>query len=302
MSESAMTRRQGAAWLLTAMLAPLAHASGLGWTNLALYAAAALPLWLLPGKMDGLPKPILLLEWGSVILAGASILPASGSYWPGRASEQVVPAVLLILAAMTGNVRRGANAAGILCWMTGILGAIVLYMGTQGIELRWLRPVPVVWNPVLAGTMLLPGLSVLWPEKPGKSMCGIAVLAAVLGVLVQGTLGAEAAEMLSAPFYEMARSLRLGSLSRLEPVGSVMLTLSWFALCLYLVMGARTLLEEAGIGEQKALWTGTVAMCLLIGMKETTKLPAQPLWSGILWFGIPLWNFFKKAKKDEKRC
>lgn len=302
MPDSIMTRKQAGAWLLTAMLAPLARVSGAGWTTIAASAAIALPLWLLPGCFETLPKPILFLEWGSVILAGMEILPAAGSCWPGAQSETVVPVVLLLLAAMTENVPRSANAAGILCWMVGILGAAVLCMSVQGVRLNWMQPAPLQWNPQLLLVLLLPGLSSCWPEKPRKSLLGTAAMAVVLGVLVQGSLSAAVAGRLEAPFYEMARSLRLGSLSRLEPVCSIMLTLSWFALCLYLVMAAKTILEASGIQGKPALWAGVIGMGLGVILHTKSRLPAWPLGTGILWVFLPLTNFLKRSKKDEKRC
>ena len=300
MSDSVMTGRQASAWLLTAMLAPLAHEAGAGWSSVALYAAILLPFWLLPRSFENLPRPILWLEWLTVILSAAAILPASGSYWPGSQSETAVPLVLLTLAAMTGTLHRSVNLGGILCWMTVLLGALIFYMSMQGVRLPWLRPAPIRWKRSLLLVLLLPGLSALWPVPCKKSFWGIALLGAVLGVLVQGNLSASAAETLRAPFYEMTRSLRLGSLTRLEPVGSVLLTLSWFALALYLLMSAKTLLERAKIPPNEALFACNIALFIALLLQEAAASDALSCAAAVLWFAVPFQNFEICRKKMKK--
>ena len=122
----------------------------------------------------------------------------------------------------------------------------------------------------------------------------------MLGVLVQGNLSVSAAGKLRAPFYEMARSLRLGSLSRLEPVGSVMLTLGWFALALYLLMSAKTLLERAEIPSEQALFACKIALFFALLLQETGNTAALSCAAMILWFAVPFLNFKISRKKMKK--
>lgn len=296
-----MNRRQKNAWLLTAMLAPLAHAAGAGWLSIALAAGVLLPLTMLPGRFEGLSKPILWLEWGSVILTAGLLLPNSGNYWPGRASEIVVPVTLLVLAGLTENVRRGANVAGTLCWMTGGLFLFILYTGIQGVRMQWLKPEPIAWNQVLILTMLLPRLALLWEvpqKKSGYAILWIGLIGIILGILVQGNLSAMVAKAEDAPFYLMARSLRMGSLTRLEPVVSLALTFSWFCLSLYLVMAGKTFLRMAEVGPKAALWgtVGAVSGAIMINMQD--KLHIVQIVALILWVLTPSLRFVNGSKKD----
>lgn len=300
MSDSKINSRQKNAWLLTAMLAPLAHAAGVGWMSMVLAAGVLLPLSMLPGNFQGLSKPLLWLEWISVVLAGGLLLPDSGNYWPGRASEIVVPVTLLVLAGLTENVRRGANVAGILCWMTGGLFLFILYTGLQGVHMQWLKPETIPWSRILILTMLVPRLSILWDTRrtAGRTFLWIGILGMILGVLVQGNLSAQIANGEDAPFYLMARSLRMGSLSRLEPVVSLTLTFSWFCFSLYLVMAGKTFLQMAGVCSKAALWStiGAITGTMFINMQG--KLHIVEFAVMILWILTPYLHFRKSMKKD----
>lgn len=298
-----MNSRQKNAWLMTAMMAPLAHAAGVGWMSMALAAGVLLPFAMLPGSFEGLSRPLLWLEWGSVILAGTLLLPAAGTYWPARASEIVVPVTLLVLAGLTENVRRGSNVAGILCWMTMGLFLFIFYMGIQGVHMEWLKPEPVLWSQTLILTMLVPRLSLLWEgteKKSGSVFLWIGVIGLLLGALIQGNLSAQVAQTENAPFYLMARSLRMGSLSRLEPVVSVALTFSWFCLSLYLVMAGKTFLRMAGMEPRWALWRTVGAMSGAIAFNMKDKLHVVQIAAVILWIVTPCLHFKKRSKKDDK--
>lgn len=298
-----MNSRQKNAWLLTAMMAPLAHAAGAGWLSMTLAAGALLPFSLLPGRFEGLSKPVLWLEWGSVVLAAALLMPASGAYWPARASEIAIPVTLLVLAGLTENVRRGSNVAGVLCWMTMGLFLFISYMGIQGVHLEWLKPEPIPWNQTLMLTMLVPRLALLWemPRKKSEATyLWIGVIGLFLGILVQGNLSVQVAQAEEAPFYLMARSLRMGSLSRLEPVVSLALTFSWFCLSLYLVMAGKSFLRMAGEGSKPALWGTVGAMCGAIAFNMQDRLRIVQIAAVILWIVMPCLHFQKRSKKDEK--
>ncbi len=284
------------------MMAPLAHATGAGWFSIALAAGVFLPLTLLPGSFESINTPLAWLEWISVILAGCMLLPASGNYWPGTASEIVVPITLLVLVGLTENVRRCANVAGVLCWIIGGLFLFIVYMGIQGIHVEWLKPNPIPWEPTLILTMLMPRLSILWKkeEKTTGSTGWLGAVGIALAILVQGNLSAAVASQENAPFYLMARSLRMGSLSRLEPVVSLALTLSWFCFAMYITMSGKKMLEIAGVKEKWALWgtVGTMCTALLIGLADKRYFVQIPV--TILWVVIPFFYAKKEMKKFEK--
>ena len=274
-------------WILTAMLAPLAHASGAGWATMLLAAVVLLPLAALPVPRKPPGKLLLWLGWGSVAAAAAVLLPASGSYWPGRSSEIVVPLVLLLLAGLTQNETRSANAAGILGWGVGLMGAAVWVLAMKEVRPAWLRPQLTSWNGSLVFPMLLPVL--FRSQMPGRKnwLFLAAGLAAILGILVQGNLSLGIAGQQNAPFYEMAGSLRVGSLSRLEPMVSLLLTFSWYSLALALVMAGKSYLCQIGLTGRTALWLTVMAMGggILFGVQDEIKDAAK---IGILvWLMLP---------------
>ncbi len=266
-----------------------------------LAAAVFLPISVLPGNFEGLSKPLLALEWASTVLAVTVLLPASGSYWPGKGSEVAVPLVLLVLAGLTANESRGANVAGMLGWIVGLMSAAVWVLGMKGVRAQWLQPERMPWREELILPLMLPALMKIWKkERTARAALGIGVMAAVLGILVQGNLSIAVAQQEAAPFYLMARSLRLGSLSRMEPLVSMLLTFSWFSLGLYLVMAGKAFLVRAGIKEHYALWMTVAAAggLIVINMQDTMRIAAKA--AVVLWIVAPMLRLKNKSKKDEK--
>ena len=306
MSHMKLHPRQAAAWMLLSLLAPMCHASGAGWGSVLLASAALLPLSTLPGDFDRLPPWALWLEWGTVVLTAALLLPESGGDWPGRYSKPVVALVLLVLAGLSHSPGRSARACAALAMLALPMVLLVGLLAGKELRLCWLCPGEPRWEMGLLLPLLLPRLQLLWKERGKTPVLLTAGLgAAALTALVQGILSPRVAAMESAPFYQMACSLRLGSLSRLEPLVSAVLTFSWYALSAYLVMAGAALLTRTGLEQGRAVWlsAGAMAALILSGWQlPRWSLLALALLGWILTPILPLQNKSKKIKKDEKRC
>ena len=122
------------------------------------------------------------------------------------------------------------------------------------------------------------------------------------GALAQGVLSPAVASGAGDAFYETGRTLRLGILSRMEPVTAVAATLGWYATGVLLIASAQRLAGRHGLkGKMVKVCAGALAAAgFCIG-------DAVPAWTvvGITvfgWIATPLWTEKRNFKKDEKRC
>lgn len=239
---------------LLAVSAPLAHYSGVGYMAVLLAAGAMLPLTVLAG--DGLrrvsgPEAALELLWLGVAMG--SLIGVSGANWPGEKADVVVPVILLILTAVTGNRERSLRSCSTLFWIIAVPGALVLTAMTGKLEPEWMKPEPGDWTGGLIAALLYPSLNGTDKETDGKQSVMIGLTAVALATLIQGGLGIAAGKMRRSPLYELGRCIGNGGF---EIIVSVVLTISWYG---FASMGMRA---AESLGKRLRL-TGTESRILV---------------------------------------
>ena len=285
--------KQHTLWLLAAASAPLAHFSGCGWLTALMTAAVILPLTLVPGSWEGMPKPLALVQ---IIWLGAVtgiLLKNSAAYWPSD-NDLVVPLTLLALAAATGK-NAAPGIGGVLAFCVGLLALPVALSGAARLEPGWLKGTAAPWPAMLSLVLLFPALPAAGEGRRVRRSIGLGLMTVLLCLLVQGTVSCPVAISVSDPFYQTARTL-----GYLEPVVAVGVTLGWYAMTVFLLHSASWIGKKSEIGCKNAyvLPVGTAALTLL-----TQWQPNAPLWlvlSVFLWVLTPFVTKIKKSKKDEK--
>ena len=114
--------------------------------------------------------------------------------------------------------------------------------GAANLELSWLRPTALTWEPMLALALLMPVLPAAGGGR-GRNLLCVGILAFLLAALAQGVLSPVVASALSDPEYQTARTL-----GHLEPVAAAALTLGWYAMATWLFSAAA---EIARLGQMK---------------------------------------------------
>ena len=251
-----------------------------------LAAGAMLPLTVLAG--DGLKRLSRIegaveLLWTGIVLG--TLLRVSGANWPGKGSELAVPLTLLVLALATGDREKSLRACTGLFWI--VLIPAILAAGTVAAkaELGWLTPEPNSWTGGLIAALLLPALNGADDGSRNGIPAGVALIAAVLGVVIQGGLGIKAGEELASPLYELGRCIGNGGF---EIVISVILTLSWYGFAAMGLRAAGRFGEIVGLEEGKGrfmVFVAAAAVCM-----SGREISDWILISGclILWVLLPL--------------
>ena len=263
--------KQHTLWLLAAASAPLAHFSGCGWLTALASAAVILPLTLIPKSWEGMPRTLTVLQLCWLGAVAGLLIQNSAAYWPSD-QKWVVPLTLLVLAAVTPG-QSAPRIGAVLAFCVGLLALPVAISGAAHAEPGWLEWRTGSWPTALMAALLFPAL------------------------LVQGTISLNVAAAVPAPFYQTARTL-----GYLEPVAAVGMTLSWYAMAVYLLHSACMIAKNGDISAKIApvLTTGTAfAVLLLKWQPDAQKCLILSLF---LWVLIPFLTKIKKSKKDEKRC
>ena len=245
------------------MSAPLSHYGNAGWLAVLLAAGAMLPLTMLfPEGWRNMGRVVSLIQavWISVVLA--ELIRTSGACWPGGKGEWVVPLTLLAASGLAGTGEKAARICATLFWLLAALYLPILFGAAAQLEPEWLEASAQEWNAELLVTLLLPGLSGSWlSNQKGKLsvVVGLGVFAVVVAALIQAVLSVKVGMQVRDPLYEVGRTLRMGGISRFEPLVSVAKTLGWYGLCSYLIRSGTSLAGKCAIPEKWAGW-GIVAV------------------------------------------
>lgn len=300
-----LTAQQMSVWLLAATSAPLSAASGAGWAAVALAGLAMLPLTCLSGRgWSGIGGATAVVEAIWLSLVAGLMLQNSAVFWPGSRSGWFVPLVLTMLITLT-KPEAAPRAGAVVGLCLAALYVPVLVGGAAQTKVEWLPAHPGSWTQTLLLALLLPSLWGLWREQTsgvGHTLTATAVLGILFAALVQGILSPAVAQAQPNAFYEASRTLRLGVLSRIEPVAAVATTLGWYALGSLLHSTAVCLAKQGGIctckaGLGSAMITGSAAIWRI-------SIPGY-LTVGVsllLWVLVPFLAEKRNFKKSEKRC
>ena len=284
-----MKNKQNTVWLLAALAAPLAHFSGSGWLTAALTACAVLPLSLLPKDWTDLHKPLAIIQIGWLGAVAGSMLTASSAYWPAD-NHWAVPLTILALAAWTGTAAAPRIGAVIALCMA-LLAIPTALSAAAHIEFAWLAPSFGEWPWGLTLALLIPNLPA--GEESGRNRIRSGgILAVVLSAVVQGTISANVAGVVTDPFYQTARTL-----GYLEPIVASAVTLGWYAMTAYLLGSAKIIAKESGM---EALWASVLAVGTATIFVLTKRQLHTPFWTVLTAFLWVLNPFLRKIKKVEK--
>lgn len=287
--------KQHTLWLLAAASAPLAHFSGCGWLTALAAAAVIFPLTLLPKDWEGMPRVLTVLQLLWLGAVAGLLIQNSAAYWPSD-QKWVVPLTLLVLAAVTPG-QSAPRIGAVLAFCVGLLALPVAISGAAHAEPGWLEWRTGSWPTALMAALLFPALPAAGKGMKLRQSIWISALAVLPALLVQGTISLNVAAAVPDPFYQTARTL-----GYLEPVAAVGMTLSWYAMAVYLLHSACMIAKNGDISAKIApvLTTGTAfAVLLLKWQPDAQKCLILSLF---LWVLIPFLTKIKKSKKDEKRC
>ena len=276
------TTKQHTLWLLAALAAPMAHASGSGWLTTALAALTILPLSLIPKDWEGLSKSSGIIQSVWLGLVAGALLSNAAAVWPSD-NRLAVPLTLLALAAFTS---KGAapRIGAVLALCMALLTIPVAIRGAIELEPQCLRPQVTSWPWALSLIFLIPNLPLA--SKGGEGgIWKTGAAAVILSVLTQGVIGLKMAFLADDPFYQTARSL-----GYLEPIAAVMMTLGWYCTAVFLMENARMFQQNANVFVLSTLIT------VLLG-KVQLHHPIMTVLSAFLWVFSPFWTKMKKVEK-----
>lgn len=204
----------------------------------------------------------------------------------------------VLLAVCAWGCRKGpapsARCAGVVFLCLAGLYGLLCGFALGDVRPAHLRPVGTWRDGVTALGLLLLGTAVWYaPSRRTKrvSRRPALLLSLALGVLVfltSGVLGPDLAKAQPAPFYAMARSVRLfGVLERVEPLASAAMTLGTFCLLSALACAAQSLGQGLGMGT----WTGPAACVLamaLMGPVRQVNASILAMGGAVFWVMIPI--------------
>ncbi len=295
MNQQQIPDKQARVFLSAALLAPLAQtAASCSWLTVALIGGVTLLCCWLLGKYAPRPGPILAALqglWASLVLS--ELLHWSTYSWPGHEDDYTIALGILALAlwATKGGSVRGARIACVLFWPVTLLLGSVLVSGLPDMSLSNLKPswqLPDAW---LIVVLLLPALlTQRGVIIGGGRLAGLLFYGLCLATVTAGVLSVSVSADVSAPVYELSRSLSLwGIAERFESLIAVALTLGYFATLTFL------LCLPDGSGEMKSLrWciAALAAMLYISGIRPDSRLVAVGCIA--LWFLAPLLASLKK--------
>ena len=302
MSNEKMEAGAGRGWLLAAMAAPLAHASGAGWLVAGVLAGIALPLTRRIGNgWERMGKPMLFaqLVWMSVMLG--ILLQSVENYWPAPRAY-VVALTLLVLAALPISRERSARIGAVLLWAVALLFVPIGLCALGEIRMDLLMPRWDGWAWAMVPGLLLPGLYGLVQENnegiKKKTLAVVGIFVTAMGILTQGIVGERISQMEPAPLHVAAQTMRLGGLSRFEVIVSMAMTLSYYAMTSYMMECAKAAGTRLGITGNGLAWcVATVSGASLLWLKDGAQI-----WAAgcvIAWCILPILYGKRKLKKDE---
>lgn len=243
-------------------------------------------------------KILAALQWLWMLIVVSEFLHWIMLCWPDHRNYYVVPLAILLLAACSLQKGRKStiNAAGVLFWVIAFLVGAVLISGIR--EIRWenLKPRWKMQTAYYVVVMLIPVMA--QGMKPRFGNWKIPTLGIVVSVIISGVLSLQYVAKLSAPFYEMSRSLSLlGIGERFESLCAVGMTLGYFALMTYLLNITASLWGRCN-QKRQGIWVSAafVGMVFLSGMRMNSRLLAVGTLG--IWVLLPT---FEKITKNIKK-
>ena len=244
---------------------------------------------------------ILFLLWH--IYAAAEVAFLGCLCWPGKGSQIVIPAVLILLSALSAyqGERSAGAVAGILCPLCTAVFALVLASGIGNIRWDRMELPNVPPSGMLIFVFLLPTVALTIPRKESPSEGGLALIgiwAALLSAAVMGTLSLGVMLTRQNAFYEFSKSLNIfGTVQRFESMVAVAVTLSLYAMLSLLMSSIKNVAEniypEAGkLGVFFAVFTSVGILVLKLRLND----------KAIAALSIIVWGFVVIAYRflDEK--
>ncbi len=288
--------RMLAAWIMACVCGPLAYVVGKGSVAETFIAVAISTLLaivaLKKGNFDWIRfRWVAVVECLFLAVVASLVLQMAANAWPHSGANGFVPVTLLALSVIGAG--KGAKAAArvgvMLMWILLLLFVAMIAGGVGNVRAERIA----LWSGPSAGytylVALLPGVACLLPRWEGKCKCLwlLPVFAAVMSVLVIGTLSAPVARSQTNPLYEYGKSLSLlGVVERYEAFVSVALTLSYYAMLSFL-MSAVNHLGNRLLGADKTMLAVAAGAILLMNVPLES---AYPLAVGalVLWYIIPV--------------
>lgn len=299
MNQKEIPDRQRNWALIGAWLVPVTYgASGSSWLAAALAGAGVLVIcgWL--AKYAAAPgRWLRLLQDLWLCLLASELLNWCAGIWPSHENDFAAPLILLALAAYLSakGMERIVRINCTLLLPVALLTGAVLLSAIPEIRWDYLRP---EWQMPDANFITLLIVASLHnrgeSERRGKSGILLWAAAAAAAVVTVGTLSPAVSQSVTAPLYELSRSISLlGGAERFESLMAAGMTLGLFA--------ALALTLEGG-EEKKGSWikAGIAGVLFLTGIRPDSRILG--IGSIVLWIMIPVICSMKKIlKKDEKR-
>lgn len=288
-------------WLLVAMAAPVAQAaSNCSWP------AAIIISTLCLGICAGLEKLgtgevqtrwLGAIQWLWMLLVISEFLHWIMLYWPNYGNYHTAPLILLTLAGLsvTKGAEKSARAAGVLLWVIALLLGTILLSGIQEIEWKNLQPQWQMQTAYFIVVMLIPAMGVGLSRTKGKY--AILLYSTLVSVITTGVMSVVLIEQMSAPFYEMSKSISfLGVGRRFEGLAAMGITIGYFALLAYLLTVTANA-WEMGRRQKRSVWISALfsALVFLSGMRMNSRLLA--IGTLVVWVVFPTIQKIIKIKK-----
>lgn len=299
-----------AAWLFTAMSAPLMQVAGQDGYLTTLLAAAVLGvLYFLPrARLTG-NKLYCGVQYVWLIVLLSQLLKWSADAWPTGTGFPIVPLTLLALAvcSVQSGLRRGAGVGSILFWLMLLLYGILLISGVRNIKVSYLTPTWNIPGQSLILALLLPAVTFLLPVEKGSAVkwgfVAVGAFALLSALWTIGTLSLPIAQNQDWALYEAGKSMSFfGVAERFEAFISAAATLGYFSLFALLMGAAGGMAEAVRAGAGKSgVWIGGAVAAIFMLLR--VKIPTIFLEAGtfLLWCVLPVFGgIFTRLKKAEK--
>ena len=291
------------AWTAIGMWTLLAHFSGGSWWGLLLLAILCYCVMkLLPENMVQFQnrREYCIAQLIGIYLLLTQLIPMSALYWPGKLSEKVVPATLVLLAAYS-CIKKPERVAGILFCAIAILNVPIVVAGFKDMKLEWIMPEGNSLSVWVIVALVLPQLTgFIVEERIDKWYKWIILLGTAIWMITSGLLSSGVASKLEVPLREVGKSLTLGTYSRFESVVSVAMTLGWYALTSLLFFVAVQCCKGLNIKKE----AGICILAILVLTNLLTDVKISPaitvIYVVLTWILLPIFELKKISKKSEK--
>lgn len=294
MNENSISDRQRYAWVMTAMIAPLAAVTaGQSWVTVGIVASLCAALCgtvVNQVTEDKWPKWFMLAQWLWATAALGQMLRFIPKVWPQAEHPEFL--VVILLAAALWASRSGAEANArtgtVFTWIVGILMVLVFGAAAKDIRVENITAGLDIPDAEIFFVLMIPGIAVFLPGRSGKRSKGFAAAITFLAVLIPfltaGVFSRTLAGKMENPFWELSRTLTFsGAAQRFESLVSAGLTISWFLLMSLILCVANRLWPARG---GAALCAGGALILYLFDMRISPSILAAG--SVLFWGLLPL--------------